>query len=118
MEAGGGGVGIDAGGAAKDPGHDGSEGVVVVGVHPGVAGVAVPSLPPGGGAFGDHVSPGGVGVLQKEFEGYVGAVVVVENEHEEGGAEEAGGEVVVVSLDVSYEAGCHVGAESFGGDAG
>src|SRR5258708_3033763 len=105
-------------GGVEGAGHGGWGGGVGGGVHGGVAGGAVPALPPGGGAFGDHVSPGGVGVLEEEFEGDVGAVVVVEDEHEEGRAEEAGGEVVVVDLDVGDEASGHVGAESFGGDAG
>jgi len=73
------GVRIDSGGAAVDPGHHGAEGVVVVGVHAGVTGVAIPTLPPGGCVLADHVSPGGIGVGEEEFEGEIGLLIFVEN---------------------------------------
>ena len=117
VEAGAGGVGVDAGGATVDPRHDGAEGVVVVGVHGGVAGVAVPALPPGGGAFADHVAPGRIGGGEEEFEGEIGVLVFVEHEHEKGRAEEAGGEMVAMGFDVLGEAVDHGGAECGRGDA-
>src|SRR6202789_4632555 len=121
MEAGAGLAGVAAGGALVATGHDRAEGVVVVGVHGGVAGVAVPALPPGGCTFLHHVAPGGVGVGEEKFVGEVGTIVFVEHKHEEGSAEEAGAEMVAVGLNVFREAIDHIRAKrrlSYAGEEG
>ena len=105
VEAGVGGVGVDAGGEAVEPLGDGAVGVVVVGVHGGVRahGVAVPSLPGGGGAVIDEVAPGGVLAIEEELVGDVGVARVGEDFEEVGRAEEAGAEAHAVGADLRDE---------------
>ena len=49
-----------------DPGNDGPERIVIVGVHRGIAGVAVPAFPPGGRTLGKHVPPGRIRIVQQQ----------------------------------------------------
>src|SRR5919109_3709197 len=78
---------------AIDPGNDRAEGIVVVRVHGGIAGVSVPPLPPGGRSFREHVAPGWIGIVQQQAISNIGAPVVSQGEEQEGRAQKTGGQV-------------------------
>src|ERR1700719_828599 len=95
--------GVDPARVAVYPGDHRSERIVVVRVHRGISGIAVPALPPRGCTFGKHVAPRWIGLIQQESIGNIGPAVVRKREEQERSAEESGREMPVVTLDVLYE---------------
>src|SRR5450756_1629165 len=61
MESRAAGICIDASSATINPSHHRTKGVVIVGIHRRISGVAVPALPPSSRTLFHHVAPGGIG---------------------------------------------------------
>ena len=90
----------DAANYGVHPLADGSVGVVVEGVHTDIAeavllGVAVPTLPHGGGAVFHGVEPGRIVLLKEKTVGEIGPAKAGQDRAEQGSSEKAGGEVIV-----------------------
>lgn len=98
-------AGTDAADRVVEVLADRAEGVVVEGVHAHVAEAAVwspgvPALPHGGGTQSHLVEPGGVGLGEQELVGDVVATGGVQTRQQAGGADEAGGQMVVEAVDL------------------
>ena len=103
------GVDPDAGHVLVQPLSDRAERVVVEGVHQrGLEAVllrpAVPALPDRGRAVADRVAPRREALVEQEAVGDVGVAGVGEDGAEQRDADEAGGEMAVVALDVGDQA--------------
>src|SRR5690348_18459704 len=83
------GSGVNTGNIAINPRHHGAERIMVVGIHRGVAGIAIPALPPCSSAFREHVSPGWIGLIEQQAISYVRAAVIRECEEQKRCAQES-----------------------------